>query len=44
MDGYLLGIDIGTYESKAVITTTAGEVVSKRKRLNRYNRNDTRFP
>ncbi len=28
MGGYLLGIDIGTYESKGVITTTGGDVVA----------------
>ncbi|MHB1356686.1 MAG: FGGY-family carbohydrate kinase [Anaerolineae bacterium] len=28
MDGYLLGIDIGTYESKAVLVTTTGEVAA----------------
>jgi len=28
MTGYLLGIDIGTYESKGVLTTEAGEVVA----------------
>jgi len=26
--GYLLGIDIGTYESKGVITNLEGEVIS----------------
>ena len=28
MTGYLLGVDIGTYESKGVLTTISGEVVA----------------